>query len=200
MRAFIVAIFLIESSALLCQDSGAPKFMVDLGYSFRSTAFEGLVGVPTLPMNYERNLQGSVGKIGLEYRLFKKLGVSYSFGLKYDHVRYGDQPSINDEARDWLIDHSLGIKIYPVAAKENSTYLLGEVGLLNANSGFYYFNGSESVFHDLSFYTINIGMSFRVWRLMVQPKLSFAEFGNPYNGIQRFMFGNLDLFYRLTIR
>lgn len=190
---------LVVSFCANAQEGTTPKLLLEFGYSFRSTGLQGMSPNPYFPISWEKNLQGSRGKLGVGYRIFPKIELRYAAGIHYDHTRRGGQGSGVSEYKDWFLDHNFGVRYYPSKTGLLSRYFIFEVSRINSNSDFKYSWDGEWRSYNLAFTAVGVGVGFRVWKLILEPRISMSDFGNPYNAYNGFTFISIDLLYRIRL-
>ncbi len=193
-----LSVLLILPFCVKAQNGSTPKIVLEFGYSFRTTGLQGLRGIPLLPISWERNLSGSRGKVGLGYRIVPNIEVRYIAGIHYDHARAANPGNMEDY--DWFLDHNFGVRYYPSKTGILSSYFILEVSRINSNAYVEYFFINEWRKYSLTFTAVGLGYGFRVWRLMLEPRISISDFGNPYNSGKRFTFISIDLLYRFALK
>ncbi len=154
--------------------------------------------VQGLPISWGNNLQGSIGKLGVGYRIVPKIELRYAAGIHYSHKRFGGHGSGVSEYKDWFLDHNFGVRYYPSKTGLLSRYFIFEVSRINSNSDFEYWDGGWRSYN-LAFTAVGVGVGFRVWKLVLEPRISVSDFGNPYNNGNRFTFISIDLLYRIGL-
>ena len=181
------------------QVRAGPKLSLEFGYSLRSTGFQELGEHPNIPISWQKNLTGSRGKFGVGYRVTPKIELRYAAGIHYDHSRVGAPGSGVIEYKDWFLDHNFGVRYYPRETNLLSRYFIFEVSRINSNSSLEIFWNGEWQTYDLAFTAVGVGAGFRVWRFILEPRISLSDFGNAFNRSKRFTFISIDLLYRLGL-
>lgn len=201
---YTVYILLLSFCAWAQKDNNF-QLKLNVGYFFRSTALEPIYTNPTVPFNYEKNLQGTGASFGIELKSARiPVSVEYFTHVRYDHFRYKSGTSVaggeSDESKQWFIDHNVAVKYYHGLFRLPETAYIGfEVNFLNSGAQFTYQGWQGHEVHKLHFTTTSLSLGFPINRLILEPKFSFAHFGSPYNQTQKFNFISVKAIYPINI-
>jgi len=207
-QSFVLILASSSYAQAQLEDANPLRVNFTLGYMFRSTVLSEVYQDPTIPSNYEKNIQGTGINIGLEAILAKsQIGVIYSLNVRYDYYfdlkdRFGQTTK---EIKDFLVDHNIILyKAFTFRYKpdEKNKYIGVGINFINSGAEFDYkhASGATKTF-DLSFTAINLSLGFPIYnKIVFEPQILFIRRGFPYSKLQSLQILNFRIYYKFYMK
>lgn len=192
------------------------KIYPTAGVTWRSSVmnvfnFKSIVPAdPTIPYNYERNVQGFGVNVGLQMQLLNHFTIGYYPSLRYDYTHHyydlsknrlinvinGDSIYGNDhpiEVKDFIIDHNFNLIL-----TKGVNFGAG-LSIVNAGEGFEFVNPVPRYKH-LEFKTYNVFLIIPFRKTVnLELKALYIPRGFPENPDEQYIMYSIRAYYRFDL-
>jgi hypothetical protein len=170
------------------------KIYPTAGITWRSTAmnffnFNAVIPAdPTIPYDYERNVQGFSINPGLQIEVFN-IGFEYYPNLRYDVV-HGVIGVENERIREFIIDHNFNLIL-----KRKIDFGIG-LTIVNAGKGYEFVNPIPR-YHNIEFKTYNTFVTIPVKKVInLEIKALYIPKDFPVNPNEQYIMYGLRVYYK----
>ena len=192
--AILLLVFFSFSSNKSVGQAKAIELYPTAGITWRSTAtsffnFKGIMpSDPTIPYDYERNVQGLSMNPGIQIRS-GFIGIEYYSNLRYDVVS-GVIGVENERIKDFLIDHNFNL----IFARKID-FGLG-LSIVNSGKGFEFVNPIPR-YHNIEFKSYNAFVTIPVKKIFnLEIKALYIPKDFPENPEQKCIMFSLRIYYK----
>ena len=174
--------------------SNTIKFYPTAGITWRSTAmnffnFKGVIPAdPTIPYDYERNVQGLSMNPGIQIRS-GFIGFEYYSNLRYDVV-HGVIGVENQRVKEFIIDHNFNLIF-----ERKIDFGLG-ISIVNSGKGFEFINPVPR-YHNIEFKTYNAFVTVPIKKILyLEIKALYIPKDFPENPKGNYIMYSLRVYYK----